>query len=372
MYSSRFSYQPISVIVPPPNQDKYTSSNSLSDQELFRYMEGLFDIEVLTKNGKLMTVRDVLDFVKIQLGLEKDTNNYDMFIHIDGLASLEYNKLSQPSWYTKNRVVIDAVYNILYNQLTATLRPFYGYYLLRGIADRMCLVKEDVRKSTCGTVGYTKCRKTDLTVNSGMCGTAIADMSKSFSSAAVVSSTTGVTNGNGPCCYEQQRQYDVIVPVVPCNIPLPDARVTVLPVSPATGAASCSAAEDSSLTVTLPATVSARRDNNPSTCVQLRGGRRTVRRELERQRRSLHAAGVEDLRRMLLPTKSGAVSITQVLQEAVRVVRMVKAEERGALHAKEFLKGKRSYLRARPANIKYNVHPTCGFSSNRVQYDAMA
>lgn len=88
------------------------------------------------------------------------------------------------------------------------------------------------------------------------------------------------------------------------------------------------------------------------------GGRRSVRRELERRRRSLHAAGVEDLRRMLLPvTRSGPVSITQVLQEAVRVVLVAKAEERGALHAKEFLKEKRSYLQAKLANIKCALQP---------------
>lgn len=61
-----------------------------------------------------------------------------------GIVSLEYNKLPQPPWYLRNRKEIDAVYNILYDQLTATLRPFYGFHLLRGVAKRMCLVKEGI------------------------------------------------------------------------------------------------------------------------------------------------------------------------------------------------------------------------------------
>ncbi|XP_022691400.1 uncharacterized protein LOC111261845 isoform X1 [Varroa jacobsoni] len=146
LYSSKSNYQPISVIVPPENQDKYIGSNSLSDEELFRYMENHIDTEVHTKDGKAVTVRNVLDFVKIQMNLEKDTNDYNMFIYLDGLSSLEYNKLAQPPWYTKNRKVIDAAYNILYHQLTVTLRPFYGYYLLKGVADRICLVRDGKAK----------------------------------------------------------------------------------------------------------------------------------------------------------------------------------------------------------------------------------
>lgn len=80
----RFKYQPISIIVPPPNQDKYTASNSLSDEELFACMEDNVDVEVVTKDGKSISSRDLLDFVKIQLDLEKDTNNYDMFVYLDG------------------------------------------------------------------------------------------------------------------------------------------------------------------------------------------------------------------------------------------------------------------------------------------------
>lgn len=86
----RSKYQPISVIVPPSNQDKYTSSNSLTDEELYSSMEENVDVEVTTKEGKSLNSRDVLDFVKVHLGVEKTTNNYDMFIYLDGIRNLTF------------------------------------------------------------------------------------------------------------------------------------------------------------------------------------------------------------------------------------------------------------------------------------------
>lgn len=97
----RSNYQPISVIVPPENQDKYIGSNSLSDEELFRYMENHIDTEVHTKDGKAVTVRNVLDFVKIQMNLEKDTNNYNMFIYLDGMLMPRMLKLRMKFWWQK-------------------------------------------------------------------------------------------------------------------------------------------------------------------------------------------------------------------------------------------------------------------------------
>lgn len=59
-----------------------------------------------------------------------------------GIESLRYENLDQSSWYKNNRELIDEVYDILYDQITSALRPYYGYFLLRGVADRMKSVKD--------------------------------------------------------------------------------------------------------------------------------------------------------------------------------------------------------------------------------------
>lgn len=188
--------------------------------------------------------------------------------------------------------------------------------------------------------------------DAAMCGTALSSKDLGASSlGSAASSKCALTNPN---VTGQRVHYPArpSVIVTPRRIPSGETSITVLPfVAPRSAGPVDNRVVNASHTGRHFDSIS--REINAS-CVR---GRRTVRRELERQRRSLHAAGVEDLRRMLLPSKSGPVSITQVLQEAVRVVRMEKAEERGALHAKEFLKEKRSYLRARLAKIKCGVQP---------------
>lgn len=199
-----------------------------------------------------------------------------------------------------------------------------------------------------------------------MCGTAIAELSRDFCNSIVTGPVVNITNNKGLSQYEHNQHYQTLreqrSPVVVSRSVSLAAKtcIKVLPTT-VTACVACSHTTTQQNSITSKSSqlaVVGSRGNDPAdgaACV--RGGRRTVRRELERQRRSLHAAGVEDLRKMLLPAKSGPVSITQVLQEAVRVVLTAKAEERGALHAKEFLKEKRSYLRAKLANIKCGIQP---------------
>ncbi|XP_003742080.2 uncharacterized protein LOC100898171 [Galendromus occidentalis] len=143
IYTTESHYQPISVIVPPSNTDKYTSSNSLSDEELSKCMDGYYGIQVKSIGGKPTTVADVLRFVAEKLGLaDRSADAFDMFIYLDGIESLRYENLEQPPWYTSNKESIDEVYGILYDRITSTLRPYYGYFLLRGLADRMKLLKD--------------------------------------------------------------------------------------------------------------------------------------------------------------------------------------------------------------------------------------
>lgn len=63
-------------------------------------------------------------------------------LHSPGIESLSYENLDQSSWYKNNHDLIDHVYGILYDRVTTYLRPYYGYFLLRGLANRMKLVKD--------------------------------------------------------------------------------------------------------------------------------------------------------------------------------------------------------------------------------------